>query len=178
MRRLYVFLAIALMLCLSTAAAAKGRSVTVPLQSQHNSGISGTATLTDNGNGTTTITIHMQGAPESAVEPVMVHEGTCKGTATTIVYPLNDITTGNSKTVVHATLKHLTSGPLYINVHESQQNLPNVVSCGPLAPPYQLPTTGAGGTAHSIASYGLILGLGLPVVAIAGLVFVRRRRMA
>lgn len=167
MKRLYMLFAVMMLLATSASASAQGHTVTVGLDSTHNSGIRGQATLTDNGNGTTTVTIRMRGAPEDAVEPVMVHDGTCKGTPTTIVYPLNDIVTGNSKTTVRATIRTLTSGHLFINVHKSHEDLPDVVSCGALAPPYLLPNTGAGGLSQP-GNQSLEVGAGITALLIAG----------
>ncbi len=179
MRHLYLLFAVAMLLAMSATASAQGRSVTVRLQATHHSGIHGTATLTDNGNGTTTVTIHMQGAPENAVEPVMVHHGTCKGTPTTIVYPLNDIVTGNSRTVVRASIQTLTSksGHLFINVHRSHQDLKDVVACGPLGPPYALPSTGAGGLSQS-GNHVPAAGASLIAVLAAACILVWKRRTA
>ena len=117
------------------------------LTQRDNSGISGTGTIVDNGDGTSTITIRMTGYPEGSVLPEHIHEGVCSGTVPSVRFPLNDVVNGRSETTVDATLEQLGSEPLYVNVHESAQNLGRVVACGQLEAVKNMPSAGAGGGA-------------------------------
>jgi|GEM_PF-2177909 len=123
--------------------AAKNKRIDIVLEQQHESRVSGTGTIVDNGNGTSTVSIRLTGGPAEGVHPVHIHAGVCTGTVPTIVYPLHNIQDGKSITVIKATLKDLTTEPMFINVHESMERLHNVIACGAIGAP-KPPTTGRG----------------------------------
>jgi len=103
--------------------------VVVPIDQLENSGISGDASLTDNGDGTTTVDILVDGA--TGGHPAHIHAGTCADLGDA-VYPLTDVdASGESVTVVDATLESLTTGgPYAINIHLSADGMDVRVACG------------------------------------------------
>ena len=142
--------------------------VVVPIDQLNGSGVSGDASLTDNGDGTTTVDILVDGA--TGGHPAHIHSGTCTELGD-VVYPLTDVdASGESVTVVDATLSDLlTTGPYAINIHLSADEIETYVACGDIpqeatgdqttvAPAAASPTaeasaTGVGGT-ESVTSVG------------------------
>jgi hypothetical protein len=98
------------------------------MNAQNSSGEDGTATLTAVTGGVQVV-VALKGAPATA-QPAHIHNGTCtnlKG----VVYPLTNVTAGNSTTVVKGvTIDQLLKGPYAINVHKSASDLATYVSCG------------------------------------------------
>ncbi len=103
--------------------------IVVPIDQMENSRISGDASLTDNGDGTTTVDILVDGA--TGGHPAHIHSGTCADLGD-IVYPLTDVdASGESVTVVDATLESLTTGgPYAISIHLSADDMGTRVACG------------------------------------------------
>lgn len=138
-----------LALAVFPAARAMAQDDTVVSISELNgSGISGDASLTDNGDGTTTVDILVDGA--TGGHPAMIHSGSCAELGS-VVYPLQDVdATGESLTVVDATLESLlTAGPYAINIHLSADDPGTSVACGDIG---QVAATGAAAAAASTAT--------------------------
>lgn len=96
------------------------------------SGVNGSVTLTDAGPEQTSLEIVLdsQGA-ETAPHPAHIHKGTCQNYEQEPLIPLNDVDQdGTSETMVERSVKELLEGDLVVNVHESAQNLENVIACG------------------------------------------------
>ncbi len=106
--------------------------VVVPIGELNGSGISGDASLTDNGDGTTTVDILVDGA--TGGHPAMIHAGSCTELGDA-VYPLTDVdASGESVTVVDATLESLlSSGPYAIEIHLSADDPDTSVACGDIS---------------------------------------------
>lgn len=146
--RFHVVAAIAVALLAFTAFPAARtlaqNDVVTPLDQVDDSGISGDASLTDNGDGTTTVDILVDGA--TGGHPAMIHSGSC-ATPGAVVYPLTDVdASGESLTVVDATLESLVAaGPYAIIVHLSADQADAVVACGDI--PQQAAASSVGGVA-------------------------------
>lgn len=151
--RFHVVAAIAVALLAFTvfpaARALAQNDVVAPLDQVDNSGISGDASLTDNGDGTTTVDILVDGA--TGGHPAMIHSGSCAEPGA-VVYPLTDVdASGESVTVVDATLESLVSaGPYAIIVHLSADQAETVVACGDI--PQQVAASSVGGVATATAT--------------------------
>ena len=119
----------------SAASSAAEKAVTIDLAEQNESGESGTATLTPEGTDQVRVTIQLDGAPTDA-QPAHVHKGSCESVGD-VLYPLTNVETGSSETVLDVNLQDLQaavlSGGLAINVHESTANLETYVACGDLS---------------------------------------------
>lgn len=119
--------------------------VVVPIDQVENSGISGDASLTDNGDGTTTVDILVDGA--TGGHPANIYAGACSALGDA-VYPLTDVdASGESVTVVDATLESLTTGgPYAIGIQLSANGVDTQVACG------DIPAHAAGGQTVAAAS--------------------------
>ncbi|MCL4398028.1 hypothetical protein M1403_03335 [Patescibacteria group bacterium] len=104
--------------------------VTISLNAQNNSGETGTATLMPVNDGTQTqVTINLQNAP-STPQPAHIHIGVCPNPGA-VKYPLSDVVSGQSTTVINATLEDFKNmEPLAINVHQSPNDIQTYVACG------------------------------------------------
>jgi hypothetical protein len=116
-------------LWVSSPAFAAHPPVTVQLLAQNKSGENGTATLSDL-NGKTRVVIHLMGESATGNQPAHIHPGTCAKLNPVPKYPLNNVVSGASTTVVNASIAKLLSGHYAINVHESVQQIQTYVSCG------------------------------------------------
>lgn len=106
-------------------------TMTVPLSAQNDSGESGTATLTE-ADGKTTVSINLTGVVDDTPQPTHIHSGACP-TPGDVVYPLTDLVSGVSETILDVPLATLKSSlPLAINVHKSADEASFYVSCGDL----------------------------------------------
>lgn len=103
-------------------------AVTVDFKALNNSGESGKATLTAQ-DGKTKVVIDLTGAPEGVAQPAHVHHGTCENLGGP-AYPLEAVKNGKSETTIEAKLSDLTTGDFAINVHKSEKEIANYVSCG------------------------------------------------
>ncbi len=157
-----------------TAAAA---AITIPIDPQNGSGISGTATLTDLPNGQTRVEIAVTGFQGGTPSPAHIHMGTCATLNPAVLYPLTDVVSGTSTTVVNVTTAALLAQPHAINIHKSAQEATVYVGCGTIAAqaPTGLPSTGGGGMAHqpTLLPWALVASVGTVLVAALG--FLRRR---
>lgn len=107
-----------------------GSSMDVPLYAQNDSGETGTATLTESG-GQTTVSIQLDNAPDTP-QPAHIHTGSCP-TPGAVTYPLTNVVSGTSQTVLNVDLATLRSQlPLAVNVHKSAAESTTYVSCGDL----------------------------------------------
>ncbi len=173
-----LFLALGTLLAFTGTAAAA--TITIPIDSQNGSGISGSATLTDLPNGQTRVDITVTGFQGGTPSPAHIHMGTCATLNPAILYPLTDVVSGKSTTVVNVTTAALLAQPHAINIHKSAQEATVYVACGTIAAgaPTGLPSTGGGGMAQQPTSFlpwALVAIVGTALVAALG---VLRRRAA
>src|SRR6266496_2540893 len=89
----------------------------------------GTATLTDLGGGTTRVVISVT-SPDANM-PAHLHADVCPGVAA-IVFPLTNVTNGQSTTEVNASLADIMARAKAINLHKSPDQIQVYVSCGNL----------------------------------------------
>ena len=81
------------------------------------------------GNGVIFLGIKVKGEPAGAKQPSHIHRGKC-GSNGPVVIPLKDVVNGMSSTTIPmAKWKTVNHGGFYINIHESADNIPHVVSC-------------------------------------------------
>lgn len=149
----------------ASALAAENPSSKLVITQEDNSGVSGTGTITDNGDGTVTVRVKLENDP-GGVHPEHIHEGVCTGTIPTVRYPLNDIRNGKAVTTIEASMADLSKTPLYVNIHESKENLARVIACAPIEPVEKLPKSGLGAIAvsqNAVAMGGLVLAMAVLV---------------
>ena len=97
------------------------------------SGESGCATPRG-GNGVIFLAIKVTGEPAGADQPSHVHRGKC-GSNGPIAIPLTNVRGGTSVTnIPNAKWSTVNHGGYYINIHESADNIPHIVSCANIAP--------------------------------------------
>lgn len=126
----------------ATATPVLAKPVSVVMKAQRNSGLSGTATLEDLGSGKTKVTIMLSGKTTTTPEPAHIHIGSCAKPGD-VVYPLTNVVSGKSETILDATLSTITAKGTLINVHKSAQEASVYVACGewtPVASPTPGPT--------------------------------------
>lgn len=113
----------------ATPSPALAKPVSVVMKAQRNSGMSGTATLEDLGNGKTKVSILLSGKITTTPEPAHIHVGTCAKPGD-VVYPLTNVVSGKSETVLDASLATVIARGTLINVHKSAQEASVYVACG------------------------------------------------
>ncbi|MEA2785628.1 MAG: hypothetical protein QOF71_1732 [Candidatus Eremiobacteraeota bacterium] len=92
------------------------------------SGESGCATPRALGTGIV-LGLKVTGEPKGADQPAHIHRGKC-GSNGPVVFPLTDVKAGMSSTpIAFAKWKTVNHGGYYINIHESKDNIPHIVSC-------------------------------------------------
>jgi len=102
--------------------------VVVNLSTQNNSGITGKATLTKV-DGRVQVKLETTGLA-ALPQPAHIHVGSCASIGA-VKYPLNNVVTGSSTTVLNVTLDQLKAEmPLAINVHKSAVESGVYVACG------------------------------------------------
>ena len=93
------------------------------------SGESGCATPRNFGFHGVVLGLKVTGEPKDADQPAHIHRGKC-GSNGPVILPLRDVKNGMSGTQMSdakwATFNH---GGFYINIHESADNIPHIVSC-------------------------------------------------
>jgi hypothetical protein len=99
------------------------------MTAENGSGENGTATLTDL-NGKTRVVIHLSHEPATGNQPAHIHPGTCANLNPTPKYPLKNVVSGVSNTIVNAPITSLLGAHFAINVHESAAQIQKYVSCG------------------------------------------------
>ncbi len=147
-----------------SVSAKEGDTVTVTMGAGRDASQTGTATLTDQGS-QTQVVLNIQSGPAGVEQPVHIHSGSCPGVGA-VAFPLTNVVSGTSTTVVNATLDSLRTGGYSINVHQdgTQAGLGVYVSCGaipaaaqttpaPAASPAAAPASG-GPPASSDGSFG------------------------
>jgi hypothetical protein len=73
--------------------------------------------------------LKVTGEPKGAVQPAHIHRGKC-GSNGPVVIPLTNVVNGMSSTKIPtAKWKTVNHGGFYINIHESADNIPHIVSC-------------------------------------------------
>jgi hypothetical protein len=83
---------------------------------------------------TATLAIRVMGEPAGAVQPSHIHRGRC-GSNGPVVIPLSNVVNGMSSTpIAMAKWRMVNHGGYYINIHESPDNIPHIVSCGNILP--------------------------------------------
>src|SRR5436190_7617312 len=110
MRKLAVILLLALLAFSFGPTAhgyAQGKVVRLTLIDENGSGEDGSAQLTDMGDGTTKVELLILNAPEGAVQPAHIHEGTCANLTAKPSYPLESVKDGKSTTIVKVSLADL-----------------------------------------------------------------------
>ncbi len=81
------------------------------------------------GNGVIFLGIKVGHEPAGAKQPSHIHKGKC-GSNGPVAIPLKDVVNGMSATTIpYAKWKTVNHGGYYINIHESADNIPHVVSC-------------------------------------------------
>ncbi len=112
----------------------KPASVTLNFVAQSGSGLSGTAVLTEV-DGKTRVDLNVSGgvlALLSPSEPAHIHSGSCANLGG-IKYPLNNVVSGHSTTVVDASMDELKAElPLAINIHKSVAAIGTYIACADL----------------------------------------------
>lgn len=92
------------------------------------SGESGCATPRG-GNGVIFLAIKVTGEPAGAKQPSHIHRGKC-GSNGPVALPLTPVVNGTSSTSIPMMKwKMFNHGGFYINIHESPDNIPHIVSC-------------------------------------------------
>jgi hypothetical protein len=92
------------------------------------SGEAGCATLRVVG-GAGRLTLKVGHEPAGAKQPAHIHRGKC-GSNGPVVFPLNPVVNGMSVTpIAMSKWTMYNHGGFYINIHESADNIPHVVSC-------------------------------------------------
>lgn len=135
MKKLAIVLLVALMavgLVPARPSLAQTKVVRITLIDENGSGEDGSGQLTDQGDGTTKVELIMLNAPEGAVQPAHIHEGSCATLNPAPAYPLTNVIEGKSTTIVKVSLADLTSKKYAINVHKSATEASVYVSCGNL----------------------------------------------
>lgn len=116
----------------SPSASASGTAlnqVFLQFEAQNDSGITGGAILTELENGDTAVTIGVIAIGFADPMPAHIHEGTCTDLDPTPKYPLNDVATGSSNTVIEVGVDELTDAPHAINIHKSAAEAAVYVAC-------------------------------------------------
>ncbi len=132
------------------------------LQALGGSGVTGKAELHAQGDATHVV-IHLEGGFEQDVEmPAHLHEGTLDEYDPKPKYPLENVVDGTSESTVEVSLEEILSEDFIVAVHESEENIANVVAAGQVETAHeddtqqgedvQMPDTGAGGMADSRSS--------------------------
>ena len=81
------------------------------------------------GNGVIFLGIKVAGEPAGAKQPSHIHRGKC-GSNGPVALPLTPVVNGMSVTTIPMIKwKMYNHGGFYINIHESADNIPHVVSC-------------------------------------------------
>ena len=98
-------------------------------EAQNDSGITGGAILTELDGGETAVTIGVVAVGVAAPMPTHIPGGTSDDRDPTPKYPLNDVATGASNTVVEVGLDELLATPHAVNIHKSAAEASVYVAC-------------------------------------------------
>ncbi len=169
MRKFYLLVVMALALAVSNVAYADDhgsesgdgghKAAHAHLQALGGSGVTGKAELHAMDDGTTHVVIHLEGDEQGESRPAHLHEGTLDEYDPKPKYPLENVENGTSESTVDASLEEIMSEDFVVAVHESEENIANVVAAGQVEAAHeddtqqgedvQMPDTGAGGMADS-----------------------------
>lgn len=152
------------------------QKLNIELREYTKSGVTGTAVLRRGMNGKTVVDVRLSNNPGDEGQPAHLHEGTCQGTIPSIRYPLENVVKDRSRTVIDKSIDELLTEDLFINIHQSAEDLDNIIVCGQVRLA-GLPATGAGGASPS-RSQDVAAALALAGVALAGCAVASRRRAA
>ena len=97
---------------------------------QDGSGQAGTVTLTADGPRTEIVVKVSPGPPADDPQPLHVHFGSCGVNLGGVDIPLNDLTAGESVTVVDSSLSELRDGNHAVNLHKSNSEIRAYTACG------------------------------------------------
>jgi len=128
MKSIITALTLIVLSCVGSAVSAKSDSISIKLVAQNGSKQTGWATLTAMGSKTKVVlsVSHSKGS-----EPAHIHPGSCANLNPVPKYPLSDVVSGKSTTVVDVPLSSLQTGHFAINVHAGPGPLiKKYVSCG------------------------------------------------
>lgn len=109
---------------------AQAAGAEVALSAQGGSGLSGTARLVEVDEGRTRVVIALESGDDGPPRPAHVHEGTCAQLNPAPAFPLENVTGGDSETVIEVALPDLLAGEYAINLHRSVDDLETYVACG------------------------------------------------
>jgi hypothetical protein len=142
---------------------ALAHDTTINLTEQNASGQNGTTVFTSLDDGTTKVTINISGG-SGVAQPAHIHAGTCANLDPKPMYPLNNVVSGQSETIVPVDLHDLTGGAFAVNVHKSATEASVYVSCGNIVAATHtespgMPTTGSGDslTIAALAALGAVI---------------------
>jgi hypothetical protein len=107
--------------------------VFLQFEAQNDSGITGGGIMTELDGGETAVTIGVVAIGFADPMPAHVHEGTCDDLDPRPKYPLNDVATGASNTVINTGLDDLLATPHAVNVHKSAAEADVYVACAEIA---------------------------------------------
>jgi hypothetical protein len=121
-------LLLAAILILSAASHAAGRTVVVTMNAMKGTGENGTATFTEQGDKTLIAGDVQNGT--AAHQLSHLHAGSCDDYTPRPAYPLADVVSGKSHTIVNERFDKLVSGAYVLNVHKSYDDIAPQASCG------------------------------------------------
>lgn len=114
-------------LLLAGCAADTAPARTFTLETLSDSGVTGTVALRQEGDRTSvTITVDPAGNLDM---PAHIHPGTCDDLAPQPKFPLENVSDGESSTVVPATIDELLTGNLAVNLHKANDDLGTYTAC-------------------------------------------------
>ncbi len=135
----------------------------------------------DNGDGTTTVTIELEGFQEGVAMPAHLHKGTLEDYEAAPQFDVGPVEDGSSEATIEVSLEEITAEEYIVAVHESTENIANVVAAGEVTEQKGgtgqtgMPNTGAGGVAGSMNSMVPLFGFVLVALTAGALLVVRGR---
>jgi hypothetical protein len=125
-RRLVMLLALVAM-TLTACQAAADPPRTITLRTLNASGVTGTVTFAAIDNKTQ---VEIAVDPAGSLDmPAHIHPGTCDELTPQPKFPLENVQSGSSKTVVPASIDELFAGGLAVNIHHSNDDLKTYTAC-------------------------------------------------
>ena len=124
-------LALVVGLIVVSACAATSQTHTIQLQQLNSSGVRGTVALVDVGEGRTRVEVRVEpgGNPDM---PAHIHPGSCAVLVAQPKYPLQNVVSGSSTTIVPAAMAELLAGDLAVNLHRANDDLGTYTACADL----------------------------------------------
>jgi hypothetical protein len=118
-------------LLLAAACSSEGPSRTIQLETLNASGVTGTVRLVEIGTNQTRVEVRVQPGANPDM-PAHIHPGGCDDLQPQPKYPLQNVVSGSSTTVVPASLTELMAGDLAVNLHRSNDDLATYTACADL----------------------------------------------